>query len=81
MFNTQRFYHTNVPTAPAGNVGETSCPLNRILKVALVDAVFNTIKTLCPAGVKNATLVKLLTAEEAMRTEPGRTNLAAWAIM
>ncbi len=77
----QMFYQTKVPTDPAGRTAVDSLPLNLIAKGKAVFPSFNAINTFFPAGVLKATLGKLLVIVVLTLTEPGGTNLDAWAMI
>lgn len=52
-----------------------------MLKFCRVRVLLSAIKTYLPRGVLNATLGSAEIMLDAMRTEPGRTNLAACAML
>lgn len=70
-----------MPTLPDGKVAFAVLLFALIRNVFVAAPSFNTISTFLPSGVKKATLDRLSVKVEAMRTEPGVTNLDAWAMI
>src|SRR5579875_1792137 len=74
-------YHKNVPTAPASKAGDTQRSPKLILKICWDEPSLTTISTFFPSGRLKATLYKLPVLVLPILTEPGGTNLDAWATM
>ena len=72
-------YQKQVATAPRFRVEAASFPRQLISNVAGSELLFITINTFLPSGVLKATFGRVVGPVDSMRTEPGRTNLAACA--
>lgn len=71
------FYQTYVATVNASNFWKILLPLLEIERSISLSDSFNTIKTVFPSEVLNATFGKLMVVLDAILIEPGLTNLEA----
>src|SRR6266576_4204263 len=79
LFSIAR-YQTKVPTALLFSADIASLPWCEMLKVCRLRLSLSTTRTCLPSGALKATLGSVGSVLDAMRTEPGRTNLAACAM-
>ena len=68
-----------MPTAPEGSEARAVLLFILIRKDLEVLSSFNTISTFLPSGVRKATLGKLSSQVDPMRTDPGGIDLEACA--